>query len=311
MSTDVLVRVSMEGEAEVSEGFRRLGRSAEDSSRQMRSFGREVASIGASISAVGRLGEMFGVLSKEEANVIREMGNMMALFGTVARGLSYLQNASWAVTLAEKARGAAHQFADAMAAGAGKVASVFVSALAAIKASSIATAVAEKARAVAHAIANAVSSMGVLVPVLVAAASAAAVGIAAAFGAVPMAKGGVVTKPTLALIGEREPEIVLPLSKVSNVVNVAGSPFDSSFTVAFNAAPKAQSELPVAKSGVSAVSAGSSIIQGGGSLSQGSSLLQGVFLSEGGVVLRPTLALVGEREPEAVVPLSKIFNFTS
>ena len=216
MSTDVLVAVSMQGEEEVSEGFRRMGRSAEDSGKQMRTFGREVASLGASAVAVGRLGEMFGVLSKEQAGVIREMGSMVALFGTVARGLSYLQSASWAVTLAEKARGAAHGFADAMAAGVGKVAGVFVGALAAIKASSIATTIAEKARAIAHAIANAVASMGAALPIIVAAAGAAAVGIAAAFGAIPMAKGGVVYKPTLALVGERGPEAVVPLSRVFN-----------------------------------------------------------------------------------------------
>ncbi|MCW4048060.1 MAG: hypothetical protein NWE99_10970 [Candidatus Bathyarchaeota archaeon] len=215
MSTDVLVRVAMEGEEEVSEGFRRIGRSAEESGRQMRSMGREIAVLGASTTAVGRLGEMFGVLSKEQAGVIQEMGSMVALFGTVVRGLSYLQSASWAVTLAEKARGAAHAFADAMAAGAGKVAAAFAGAMAAIKASSIATALAEKARAVAHAIAHALSGPAGWA-LLAGAAAAAAVGLALT-GKIPgLAEGGIAYRPTLALIAEREPEAVVPLSRIFN-----------------------------------------------------------------------------------------------
>lgn len=37
------------------------------------------------------------------------------------------------------------------------------------------------------------------------------------FGAVPMAKGGVVTEPTLAMVGERGPEAVIPLEKMGSM----------------------------------------------------------------------------------------------
>jgi hypothetical protein len=55
-------------------------------------------------------------------------------------------------------------------------------------------------------------TVGVAVPVILA---AVGVGIAGIKAAVAMAEGGIVTKPTLALIGEAGPEAVIPLSRQS------------------------------------------------------------------------------------------------
>ena len=53
-------------------------------------------------------------------------------------------------------------------------------------------------------------TIGVAVPIILA---AVGVGIAGVKAAVAMAEGGVVNKPTYALIGEAGPEIVMPLSR--------------------------------------------------------------------------------------------------
>jgi hypothetical protein len=57
---------------------------------------------------------------------------------------------------------------------------------------------------------NGTMTMGVAVPIILA---AVGVGIAGVKAAVAMAQGGVVDKPTFALIGEAGPEIVMPLSR--------------------------------------------------------------------------------------------------
>jgi hypothetical protein len=201
-----------------------MGESSKSMSTEIKAMGREIAVLGASSVAVAKLGESFGLLSKEQATVIREMGSMVSLFGTVVRGLSYLTDASKLAALAEHARGVAHFFADTMAAGIHKIAGGIISVLHAIASSSVMVALAENARAIAHAIANAVASGGIAVPIMIAAAAAAAVGIAAYTGAIKipaLAEGGVVYKPTYAMIAEKEPEIVIPLSRVFNSTSTA------------------------------------------------------------------------------------------
>jgi hypothetical protein len=194
-----------------------MGESSRSMSTEIRAMGREIAVLGASSVAVAKLGESFGLLSKEQAGVIREMGSMVSLFGTVVRGLSYLADAENLAAIATHARGVASAFADAMSSGITKIAGGIISVLRAIASSSIAVTLAENARAIATAIANAVASLGIAVPIMIAAAAAAAVGIAAYTGAIKIpafAEGGIVYKPTYALIGEKEPEIVAPLSKI-------------------------------------------------------------------------------------------------
>lgn len=75
-----------------------------------------------------------------------------------------------------------------------------------------ASVIAENAMAVASAIAESVASLGVAVPIIIAATAAVAVGILAAQGNIPhFAEGAIVETPTIALIGERGPEAVIPL----------------------------------------------------------------------------------------------------
>lgn len=225
MSPEVVIHATLEGEEEVKRGFRRMGEASESFSRQLKGLARDIASLGASTVAVAKLSEQFGILSEEQANVIREMGSMTALFGTVIRGLITLSESSRMVALAEHARGVAHAFADAMAAGITKIVGGVVSALGAIASSSIIVTIAEKARAVAHAIANAVSSLGLAVPVMIAAAAAAAVGIAAYTGAIKLPSlqtGGYVKETGIYLL--HKGEYVIPKgSSTAITINVYGT----------------------------------------------------------------------------------------
>jgi len=324
---EITIEAYLLGSDEVSEGFKRMGASAEamgdktldmskkseSSSLSMRGLAREVASFGASAFAVARVGEQFGLLTKQQADSIQMMGGVVATGGTLLRTFSYIAKASEGVSIAESARGAAHGFADAMASGitrvggaivsalvrietsslavafaekargvahffadsmssgVTKIVGAIVSALTAIRVSSIATAIAENARAVAHAIANAVASLGVAVPIIIAAAAAAAVGIAAYTGNIPhLAKGGIVKTPTVAVIGERGPEAVIPLSIMSQEIMqpFKGNQMPLAWAITFM--------RPLES------------------------------FSEGGIVAKPTLALIGERGPEAVIPLSRM-----
>jgi hypothetical protein len=80
---------------------------------------------------------------------------------------------------------------------------------------------AQKARAVASAIAQAIEGMGTTLPVIAASATAGAAVALAATAAIPsMGSGGVITAPTVALLGEGgETEIVSPESKLREVFN--------------------------------------------------------------------------------------------
>jgi hypothetical protein len=209
----ITIRAVLEGEEGVKDGFKRMSGASSEMSKEIKSLGKEIAALGYSAVAVGKLGESFGLLSKEQAGVIMQMGSMMVLSGHVVTALGYLAKSSNLVTLAEYARGIAHTFAQAATSGLEAIAN----ALHAIAASSWAVAIAENARAVATAIANAVATWGLAVPIMIAAAAAAAVGIAAYTGMIKIpgfAEGGIVYKPTYALIGEREPEAIVPLSKM-------------------------------------------------------------------------------------------------
>jgi len=151
------INIEITATNKASREFETISKDSASMSRSIRSTAREIASLGASAIAIGKLGEQFGILNKEQADVITTMGSMVAMTGTVVRGLSYVVNASWAVTIAEKARGVAHGFADAMASGITKIGGAIVGWLASIAASSWAVTIAEKARAIAHAVAHALS----------------------------------------------------------------------------------------------------------------------------------------------------------
>ena len=104
-------------------------------------------------------------------------------------------------------------------------------------------------------------TIGVAVPIILA---AVGVGIAGVKAAVAMAEGGVVDKPTYALIGEAGPEIVMPLK---------------------------QYELQISESRTRVFE----------SLIQNSNVVK---LNSGGVVFQPTNAIIGESNPEIVMSLS-------
>jgi len=219
MVKDIVIRATLEGEGEVSAGFRRMGESSRSLSTELRTYGRELASIGASAVGIARVGEQFGLLSKQQAEVMREMGGLVALGGTVARTLGILAKESRALELVEKARGVATAFANTMASGISSIAGGIKSAFSAIASSSFGVALADKTRAVASAVAHAFSGPWGWA-ILAGAAAAAASAIAAISGMVKLQQGGIVYKPTVALIGEREPEVVTPLSKLKPSVNV-------------------------------------------------------------------------------------------
>ncbi len=73
---------------------------------------------------------------------------------------------------------------------------------------------ASKAHAVASSIAHSISSLGLAVPFIAAAAIAGSAIALAAIASVPSMKtGGIITSPTIALLGEAGPEAVVPLTQ--------------------------------------------------------------------------------------------------
>jgi hypothetical protein len=95
-----------------------------------------------------------------------------------------------------------------------------------------------------------------------------------------LARGGIIDRPTLALIGEKGPEAVVPLTQ--------------------RAAPN----LSFGGSSMTAHGGGINIAQGGAinMMAQGGNIR---MMADGGVVTKPTLAMIGEAGAEAVVPLNK------
>ena len=64
-------------------------------------------------------------------------------------------------------------------------------------------------------------TVGVAVPIILGAVGAGVAGVKAAVG---MAKGGLITEPTLVLAGEAGPEIYAPLDRFEDMVNGGGGP---------------------------------------------------------------------------------------
>ena len=86
-----------------------------------------------------------------------------------------------------------------------------------------------------------------------------------------LAKGGIVTKPTIAMLGEAGPEVIMPLrtkTEIPDVIERFVSIFKPVFPVLFS-----KESIPA--------------------------------FQYGGIVTKPTLALVGEKGPEIVMPLKQ------
>lgn len=198
---EVTIQVNLEGVDAVSSGFERMGDSANNmgdkvasSSAKMQTNYRSLMMVTAGvISNSVQLGDIMDRIAKGQLDLGKGALLLTMNFIQLASQIYYLSKVHWAAVAA----GAAH-----------------VATMVAQKAASLALAIVEGARAVAHFIANAVATMGIAVPVMIAAAAASAA-LGGYLIATHMAEGGLVTGPTLALLGERGPELVTPLSKLS------------------------------------------------------------------------------------------------
>jgi hypothetical protein len=135
-----------------------------------------------------------------------------------------------------------------------------------------ASVIAENALALASGIANAIGSMGIAVPIMLAAASAITVGVLAATGRIPThGKGGLVSRKSITWVAEEEPELIIPISRFNEFV------VDSSqrINILRSVGVRETESLPA--------------------------------FGQGGLVYEPTVALVAEREPEIISPISR-FN---
>jgi hypothetical protein len=199
--SEVTLRARLEGVDEVTGGFERMGNAAGNMGNKVASSSRQMETNYKSlmITTAGlignsvQLGDIMDRMTKGQLDVGKGALMLTMNFIQLASQIYFLSKAHWAAVAA----GAAH-----------------IATMVAQKAASIALALVEGARAVAHFIANAVATMGVAVPVMIAAAAASAA-LGAYLLAKPMAEGGLVSRPTLALLGERGPELVMPLSKLA------------------------------------------------------------------------------------------------
>jgi len=93
IAIDVVARDSASAE------FEKISASSVKMSTEIRHVGREFASFGASAFAVARVGEQFGILSKQQADAIAGVGSFLALAGTLIRTFSYLASAQTISTI--------------------------------------------------------------------------------------------------------------------------------------------------------------------------------------------------------------------
>ena len=201
---EVTIEANLGGVDAVSAGFQRMGDSAAsmgdkvaNSSVKMQTNYRSLMMVTAGvISNSVQLGDIMDRIAKGQLDLGKGALLLTMNFIQLASQIYFLSKAHWAAVAA----GAAH-----------------IATMAAQKAASIALTLAEGARAIAHAIANAVASMGIAVPIMIAAAAAASAAIGGYLIATHMAEGGLVTRPTIALLGERGPEVVMPLSRFSGI----------------------------------------------------------------------------------------------
>jgi hypothetical protein len=97
-----------------------------------------------------------------------------------------------------------------------------------------------------------------------------------------LAKGGIVTRPTLAMLGESGPEAVIPLGRGIEMPQIPEIP-----TLAMLGERGPEGVVPLGR--------GTGIPQ----------IPPIPTLAKGGIVMKPTLAMIGEKGPEAVVPLGR------
>jgi hypothetical protein len=310
----------------VSESYSEMASSAEDSSARTEAANDRVdASIGKVNSSYrfaligpARLASQsaaLGVVLEQVANGHLDLGRAALLLSThllYEAGTIYMLYARYGALLGVKASAIATNISEAASATAHTVAETARTAalwasntahgvLSAIKNSSIAqdaglvagamahaiaegarqaavyaSVIAENALALASGIANAISSMGIAVPIMLAAAVAITVGVLAATGVIPThEKGGLVSRRSITWIAEKEPELIIPVSRFNEYVT------DSTLRVSIlrSIGVHETESLPA--------------------------------FGSGGVIYSPTVALIAEHEPEAIVPLSSFHEFVS
>lgn len=84
LAIDVVVRDLASAE------FEKISASSVKMGTDIRHVGREFASFGASAFAIARVGEQFGILSKQQADAIAGFGSLLALGGSLIRTVGYL-----------------------------------------------------------------------------------------------------------------------------------------------------------------------------------------------------------------------------
>jgi hypothetical protein len=137
-----------------------------------------------------------------------------------------------------------------------------------------ASVIAENALALASGIANAISSMGVAVPIMLAAAAAITAGVLAATGVIPLHEaGGLVTQKSITWVAEKEPELIIPVSRFNEFVTDESERIQLLHSIGVHE----PLSLPA--------------------------------FASGGIVEQPTVALVAETEPEAIIPVSRFNEF--
>lgn len=198
------ITAELHGQQQVSNGFRQMANDSEEMSKTMRQAASDVAILGAGLMGFANISKEFGILNEQQAKTVQIMGSVLAVTGTLIQATEVLNRANLA---------AASSFAA-------KTAATLTD-----TAASIAHAIAEKGRAVALAVVHALS--GPTGWAIIAGATVAAASALALTNKIPELKeGGIVTQPTLALIGESGPEAVIPLNNTYNqgtiVFNIYG-----------------------------------------------------------------------------------------
>jgi len=151
---------------------------------------------------------------KEDLKLITDtfVGDMTQAFKNLAKNTMSAFEAIWrkGEKFTDKLKEAFRGFVDAAL-------SALENLVANIITSAIKTILAKKLEAIASVIASVMAS--VPFPFSLAVVGGAIAAVAALFSALHLAEGGLVTKPTLALVGEAGPELVVPLHKAKDFVS--------------------------------------------------------------------------------------------
>jgi hypothetical protein len=212
---DITIQANLEGSEAVASGFERMGDSAVnmgrkvgDSAQHMSTNYRTLMMTSAGVIANSvQLGDIMDRMSKGQMDVGR---------GAIMLGMNFMQLggqlymlytrygeliAVKATNLAMDIREVASDYAAVISKGAHTVATWALVA-------------AEQARAIAHAIANALAGPWGWA-ILAGAAAAAAVGLSLALTIPHAQEGALVMSPNVVSVAESEPEMIIPLSKLS------------------------------------------------------------------------------------------------